>query len=441
MSKSLRTTSLLLLIFICAVLLSGLNRPIWIDETAEFALGAFGSTREAWEAFVRTAGSTNHGQTGSYYMLGHWLMRAFGASTFWLRLPANFLGVFLCLCTVHLLRVLKISFRWQVWAILAIFTQRWLADYFSEARTYIFLAACSVASFSYYMTPLEERSKPTVRLIGWLGISMGAISHPYFSLYWLFTCVLAYLYHLMLREGKAPRTFLEVTLNFLKSANLPLCIVGISIYFGIASQTWLAHKPPYFEGLDPFQWLPKNQPVAKHLYSQHILFLKYFKIPYSLLLLFSVFGIFKYDALWKNRKQLFAIYALFFGSLFISAALSYISYRNSYFVLERQMIASIALVTLTVPWFLSLVADMLPKNYSKLFTTAVFALIIGNSLVMAHEKWSNLVQWHKDAHTLPVVPSTITSKSTIEEVQDWAQLAQANVAEGGPVWPEFKKMF
>lgn len=79
---------------------SSLGRPIWIDEFLHFALGSQLSTADAWATIRATVRGINFGQTGAYMIADYWLLKLFGASAFWLRLPSIASALFMALATI-----------------------------------------------------------------------------------------------------------------------------------------------------------------------------------------------------------------------------------------------------------------------------------------------------------------------------------------------------
>ena len=71
------------------------NRPIWYDEFVNYAFAGFDGVLDAVQAFNKTSGGINLNQTGVYTLLDYWLLKAFGASAFWLRFPSLVGGLFM----------------------------------------------------------------------------------------------------------------------------------------------------------------------------------------------------------------------------------------------------------------------------------------------------------------------------------------------------------
>lgn len=418
---------LFVLATLCLLINSQLGRPIWLDEAMELALGAFETTAEAWAAFLRTAGGLNHGQTGAYYMIGHWVGRVFGANVFALRMPSMLFAAFFLYSVHYFLSQLKVRPRWHAWAFLAIVSHRWLSDYFAEARPYMALTACTMGMFAYYVTPLAERKKWQARVIVWVSAVLGCLFHPFFSVYWLLASAFGYL-HLRAQKKPAP---------LFSHLNLAACAVGTVLYFALGSQTWLAHKVAFFAGFDPFYWLPKQWSPERYGYATHFLYLRMFKIPMTALFAAAAVGMFFVPRLKPFRGELVRIFSIIVVALAVSVFLSYLSYRVNYWILERQWIASIALIVVATTWFVSVIERALPAPWSKVWAGLALGLMTLNAGVSAYDRVQKMVEWHQ----LPDQIAGVNEHSTIEEVKDWETLARANCAKGGPVWPEFKKLF
>lgn len=432
MTNKIRKSGLFGLGFLCILLSIQWGKEIWIDETAEFALGAFGSAIEAWRAFVPTTANLNHGQTGAVYMLGHWLMSFFGADVFWLRFPSLVTGGLLFWYVHYFFEQLKVPIRWQAWAFLALFSHQWISYFFYEARAYVMLEAAAAGALAYYMTPFEMRGGMRARIVGWSSVLIGTIFHPYFSFYWLSACAVGYLYLSMRETRRIP---------FLMHANLSLSVIGVLIYFGLGWMTWLGHKGPdfsQFAGADPFRFIPKQWSVARYMYQNHFLHLRWFKIPVTLLFGGVAVGIWIWKPLIRERARFFAALSILACALAVSAVLSYISYRSHYWILERQWVGSFVLCVMGTGWFFSLFEEQLPKAWGTAFAAAALAFTVGSSVLYEARLVAQVREWRPWGAAKPV----LTSEQAIKKFgDDWESLARANMAAGGSVWPVFKRMY
>ncbi|NEQ07910.1 MAG: hypothetical protein F6K37_18750 [Moorea sp. SIO4E2] len=273
---------LLLLCLFCVALNSSFGRPIWIDEFLHFAFGSYDTTAEAWNAISQSILTINHGQTGIYMLIDHWLMQLFGANIFWLRFPSIFSGLVLFLAAIYLFRLWGMPFFWQVIGILALFSQTQLMYFVGEARPYMPLVTATVCTLAYYSTPLPQRTRAIFTFFGLFSILMGVLFHPYFSVYWLAIIVFTYLQKLIQTGGK-------ISINsVLKHTNIPLSVLGTIVYFTLGLLTWLRERPEFT--FAPFHWVKKDELLITFMEFSHFEFLQ--KLLYPLLIIiFVIFSI------------------------------------------------------------------------------------------------------------------------------------------------------
>ncbi|MBI3554850.1 MAG: hypothetical protein HY074_01140 [Deltaproteobacteria bacterium] len=429
--KTNTRAALLALGVICTLICSGFGRPLWIDEILQYSLGAFGSSAEAWHLFAPTTGGLNLGQTGAYFMSDYWLLKIFGASAFWIRFPSFLASLLLFWSAQELFTQWKIPARWQAWGLLAFFTQPWITEYIGEGRSYLPLAASSVAALAYYSTPLTARSAWPLRLLGVAGILMGSLFHPYFSVYWAGLCFFGYAYLVVEKKAKPSLA------GFLRHCNVPLSLVGVVLYFWLASQTWAKYHSNHGFS-DPFQWLPKDISVGRHLFGSHFLFLKKSKSLFAALFVAAIPCVYALPRLKSVKYPTVFSVALVAFALLVSSLLSYMSYRTGYWLLERQWIASVALATVGTTWFAYLVSKVLPRKFALAWTIGLLGFVSVNALYVGYQKIERVVEWQQ----LPKPAATLTANSPVPPgIGEWEALARANVALGGPVWPQFRKMY
>ena len=130
------------------------------------------------------------------------------------------------------------------------------------------------------------------------------------------------------------------------------------------------------------------------------------------------------------------------SSLLISAILSWISYRHHYWILDRQWIASLALMPVAVVWYvaeLSRIADQQRAGLSLLLAAGCMIVFCAELKLSASEKISILRQ---DVNQHALATQELSSIAPVPtDNAGWVALANANIAAGGPVWPVFKKFY
>ncbi len=444
---------LLLLCLFCVALNSSFGRPIWIDEFLHFAFGSYETTAEAWNAISRSITTINHGQTGIYMLIDHWLMQLFGANIFWLRFPSIFSGLVLFLAAIYLFRLWGMPFFWQVIGILALFSQTQLMYFVGEARPYMPLVTATVCTLAYYSTPLPQRTRPILTFFGLFSILMGVLFHPYFSVYWLAIIVFTYLQKLIQTGEKNSIN------SVIKHTNIPLSVLGTIVYFTLGLLTWLRGRPEF--KFDPFYWIKKDELLTTFIDLSHFEFLQKFLDP----LLISIFVIFSIIIVFPKLrkvylKELISPAFLIIIALGISIFLSYVSFRSDYWILTRQWVASISLVPLGFVWL----AYRISKIFAKIHIIIAFLWImlcftpivlqfhkvaISNSQALRERLAQISVISKEDQDYFEYLesleyfetPKNLQNQNVDDSNQYWVSLANKNIQQGGKVWKGFRGFY
>ncbi len=414
---------------LCVVVFSTLlGKDIWTDEVLHFALGSLDSTLEAWKTICRSQ-DINHGQTGIYMILDYWLLKLFGASRFWLRFPSFLSGFLLVFAAVHFFRGYKISPRWQIWGLLALYAQKWLMTFVGEARPYLPLAATAVAALAYYSRASDERGDRATRFLGYSGVLIGSIMHPYFAVCWGFSALLGYLL-VAKRKNERPSV-----VSLWRHLNVPLCLLGSALYFGVGQFTWLSHK--FGGGLDPFEYVGHGAQFFRVFVNAHFGFMgRLGMVGFLLLALFLGFF------LSRQKGPRFIIGqicagpgALMAGAFFLSLFVSWASWRSGYWILQRQWIVSFALVPIAATWLLANVESRLPLKFRSIFfgLTLVVILFQGAPWLLENVSSAKLQFTRK--------PRSYSEGAAPRTTDEFVVIANANCDQGGPVWPIFKKFY
>ncbi|NEO69182.1 hypothetical protein [Moorena sp. SIO3H5] len=440
---------LLLLSLFCVALHSSFGRPIWIDEFLHFAFGSYDTTAEAWKAISQSILTINHGQTGIYMLIDHWLMQLFGANIFWLRFPSIFSGLVLFLAAIYLFRLWGMPFLWQVIGIFALFAQTKLMYFVGEARPYMPLVTATVCTLAYYSTPLPQRSRPILTFFGLFSILMGVLFHPYFSVYWLAIIVFTYLQKLI-------QTGEKISINsVIKHTNIPLSVLGTIVYFTLGLLTWLRERPEFT--FDPFYSIKKDELLIDFIELSHFEFLQKFLDPLLIIILVILSIIIVYPKLRKvYLKELISPVFLIIIALGISIFLSYVSFRSNYWILKRQWVASISLVPLAFVWLAYRISRLFYKiNIILAFSWIILCftpiviqfheVAIDNSQAL-RERLAQISVISKEEQDyfeyLESIQYFKPSKQQSQNVDDsnkyWVSLANKNFKQGGRVWKGFR---
>jgi hypothetical protein len=429
------------------ILYSGYRHPIWIDEFLHFAFGAMSSTSEAWSAIVQSIDWVNFNQTGIYMLVDFWLLKLFGASSFALRLPSLLSAVWLLVCAATFVSVRGLGNMWKLALILALFAQPWLMNFAAEARPYMPLAAATLGTLTYYAAPIGRR-RGGLRVVGLVSIGLGVLMHPYFPVYWAAVICVGFL--LALIEGRA-RLAVRDALRFCE----PLAVVaGLAVFYVVGSLTWLQSSRTL--DFDPFQWVHRDHLVVAMIDWTHLAFIYDFARPVTnpryVLLLLMILTVLACPFVPRSRRDpllaLIPPVALAVGALLISALLSWISYRHHYWILERQWIASVALMPVAVVWYMAELGRRLDdwwRGSSIVLAVGCVAVFSCSLYRIVPPKFDairqDVARWRVSDAVKAEPPAEAPVGRDQAARDQWVALANANIGAGGPVWDIFREYY
>jgi hypothetical protein len=449
LGECLRIILLATLCVVSVALYGSFGRPIWIDEFLHFATAAFDNTEQAWSVIRQSITGVNHGQTGIYMLLDYWLLKAFGASILALRSPSLLSAALMLYACATLLRLRGFGLFWQCFAIFVLFCQPHLMYYTGEARPYMPLAAASVGALVFAVATPDQRRQWTVRILGGGSILFGALMHPYFSLYWLAIFCFGFWFAWVNQE----RTLsFEALKNYL---NIPLCVVGSAVYFGIASLTWLVSHPRFDR--DPFQQIPQTDLVRIFVWHHT----EFFGFPERGAFLLAAIGAFTTAyfflplAIRSRLKPMLGPAVLVLVALGLSGLLSLMSYFQNYWILTRQWVASIALVGVGSVWLCAELVRAMTKMLedagvvsSRKVMKCLSAVFLGLILL-----YGIRLNQHNLRYRVDTLATYLSQKNTVKSIDleklitcpmdnhAWSVLANLNAQGGGAVWPVFSKYY
>ena len=421
------------------LLCSDAGRPVWMDEFLHFVLASYDSAAEAGHVVYTTTVGINHGQTGVYMMLDHWLLKWFGASAVILRLPSLASTVLLLGGAVSIMRSRGLGLLWQ-WLVLAALAgqQACVMHYVPEARPYIPLAGASVGVLAYYLTSENRRRGLAATLLGWTSILWGVMIHPYFAVYWL--ALFLFAHGVKLSEG-ASRTGWR---SLFRHVNLPASLVGSVVFIIVGKLTWLRGGPSF--PFDPFQWIKREHLFSAAVDGCHFEFLAYHPLRLALMAACAVtpvIFILLPVRLRQTWQPLVAPALLVCLAMGISALLAWLSYRRDYWILTRQWVASAALVPIGVVWFWGVLSRTLVPRLPSLAALLVIGFVAVTTMYavrMTHHRLAGAAAVRAAPPAAAPLPAAAyaTPPTTPE---DWVALANDNIARGGPVWPVFQHYY
>ncbi len=401
------------------VMYSSWGRSLWIDEFLHFAFGGFDTPAQAWAAVQSSTTDINHGQTGFYMMLDYFLLKAAGANLFVMRLPSLLSGALLLYGTAVFLRSKHIGAIGIAAAFVLLAAQPNLMYYVGEARPYMPLAAACVGVLAYYSTPVVDRARLSMRLLGWGSVIWGSLMQPYFLLYWPVLALAAYGFDCFINHT---RPALRPAITFF---NIPLIITGFILGVGISAMTWLRGGPAFDR--DPWLYIRPLFDNPNWLLIGAVLIAACVAAVTIVLALAQ--------GTREQRRSLLPPVLLMIITGAIAFFFGFMSFIQDYWVIPRQFIASQALMTITVIWLLA-AALVAIRNPAKTILATVMLVSIclaaGRALVVQIREMSD---W--SAAQVPVSDISIETDNAFDLVAP----ANENVRRGGPVLSEFARIY
>ena len=411
--------ALILLAVAILVMYSSWGRPLWIDEFLHFAFGGYDTPAQAWAGVRSSTTDINHGQTGFYMMLDYFLLKAAGANLFVMRLPSLLSGALLLYGTAVFLRGKRIGSVGIAVAFLLLAAQPNLMYYVGEARPYMPLAAACIGVLAYYSTPVVDRARLSMRLLGWGSVVWGSLMQPYFLLYWPVLALAAYGFDCFINHARPSR---RAAITFV---NVPLIVIGFVLGVGISAMTWLRGGPAFDR--DPWLYIRPLFDNPNWLLISAVL------IAAGIAALTIILAL--AHGTREQRRSLLPPVLLIIITGLIAFFFGFMSFIQDYWIIPRQFIATQAIMTITVIWLLA-AALVAIRNPAKTILTTIMlvsvCLAAGRALIVqinAMSDWSS-------AQT-PVSDISIETDNAFDLVGP----ANENVRRGGPVLREFARIY
>ncbi len=399
------------------------GEPLWVDEMMQFVFGAYASTGEAWAWARLTSIGINHHQTGAYFMLDHWSLRLFGASTFALRWPTLVADLMLLLCAALVMRRWGLPFVWRLWGLCAVCAQHQLAARMGEARPYAMLAAGAVALLLFFSMPAAGRRTSSGRVLGLAGVLIGGIFHPYLPLY----AVLAWGFGIFWNRTRGDRP--QGVRGWVMSTEPAVWIPGAAAFIGLGAITWMRGTPEWH--YDPWESTGRGLAFVSAFLATHFEWAGAGegRLP-ALVACVAVAGLAVVLRAPRRAAALPALLLLL--ALGISLFVSWGSWRARYPIFLRQWTASLAIVPLACAWLAAITAPRLPRPAALGFALLLWAPVVWRTGVVVAARFQ------------PVVVESGAGLDPARAPADtagWVRLANANCARGGPVWPVFRAFY
>lgn len=269
---------------------------------------------------------------------------------------------------------------------------------------------------------------------------IGVLFHPYFALYWPLLLAFA----------------LTVTGQWrsaIRFANPLLVLVGTAIFFAVAGLTWLRGTAK-IDALHPCIWLGDSlfwaipSKILQFIYVQRPL------IAFSAVLVVATVilatrgvGIRSVLARWWPPVLLIAVAFL---AAWILAAISLV---QGFWIIQRQWIASVALVSVAIIWFWSRAIQSVRTasgtRAAAITQAAVGVLIALSAIAPAMSQFVSLTEWRDQTARTESEPqlSEADLKAALQAAQsgerpaltedEWVEFSNANISASGNVWDTF----
>jgi hypothetical protein len=422
------------------VLFSSANRPIWYDEMVVFTFAGLPDLATVVHQVFATTTNLNLGQTGTYLLAEYVSVNLFGASWVSMRLPS-------LLCAIWALAALYVFLRArQVQPILIALTPLMCLGYptlwyfAGEARPYMPLVAAVLGVTAYYSLQIAQRSRVIYRALGWGSVILGATGHPYFLLYWpaliVFFATVGY-------AGPKPQLLPRSLLRF---ANTPLLVAGLSIGVLVGALTWMRGNIEQAVPWDAWLTYSLPQELARSLlwpfFDSGLLGAVALLLLVSLVVARLAQG---------RRKWVTPPLALMALSVALALIVSTASILNEFWVFPRQWVASQALTLCALIWLASQTLVGVRGQRDKVITTLTL-VVVGLALFPAVARtalWkaSDLRAWHQVAGDSPYREleqrqlRNALDSGIFPSDRRWAEFSQANLVQGGKIWPELGRYY
>lgn len=415
---------------------AGLWRPIWFDEFLHFAMG--GMTFEyALKTIDYTTIEVNHGQTGVYMLLDWVLLQIFGANAIALRLPSLVSAALLLAAAVTFMRVRGFGYVWQYLVLLSFAGHIALMFFTGEARPYMPLAAASVSVLAYYQYRIDSRRRPWPLILGISGVIGGALFHPY--IIYMIALLLPFSIWMAVRDGRITWEIKQV----IRFMNLPLLITSGVLFLAIGQLTWMRRVLSF--GYGPLDLMGNSwsyaiqRGVVNHFANQTT---PWFWVAGLALITFIAIALSRFHV----SSRIVPPLVLIAIGVLSSVAVSALSALRTYWILERQWVAGIALVAVGSVWFFAEVFNSSRTNnqVTLWIPVAAFMILTTVSAIFSLSTQARVTNQDRVAYAEFRQETRAKTELQPEQINDdagYVYAANVNAARGGPVWTIYEDWY
>jgi hypothetical protein len=315
--------------------------------------------------------------------------------------------------------------------------------YMGESRPYFPLAAGVVATTAYFVSSANGYAPKSLTWTVWPIALLCSVWHPYFFAYvlalWLFAAALSWW-----QIHPRPTRWLR------HRPTLILLLASLALASVTAFATWRSGALFRSEEMDPFEFLRPEGGFVVVWVDTHFQFLPLPDLlaPFVLLALIALLALF-ITLRFSSKPDLSALglacaspLGLIVLALGISALLSAISLYQNYWILNRQWVASLALVPIGMVWFLAALYTYLKPRvkWAAYGLAAASFLVIG--AMAAYRLYGQVGALQSYAATAAEYREkyagvTIADSERLYDELGPVEAANVNIYLGGPVWPVF----
>jgi len=342
-------------------------------------------------------------------------------------------GAALLWALVVFLRGRGLPWIWQFAGVLAVASTPVFIYFQGEARPYMPLAASAACMLAFFSAPVAQRMNLSTRLIGFLGLVVGSIFHPYW-IYFLFL-TLAFGYFMRWLNGTRPNGF-KATFTY---AGGWITVVAFGLFVLVGQLTWMRWIREF--EYDPFEMIGSVETFWTRFRVSHV-----YDDTATLLVVLAMSALFLLA--FRVGKSAFRItipaVLLYFLAVASSLGVSYLSINRSYWIFERQWVAGEILSSIAVVWFFGSIYKELGTGGSRYFRlpSLVFLALVAftfygsvQSHLQSQESWRvQLEPYEADSRPIAEIMTEFSDA-------DMVYAANVNAVRGGEVWPVFTEWY
>lgn len=408
---------------------------IWIDEFLQFAFGSLINFDELFQVIQNSANGINHNQTGAYSFFNFILIKYFGVGIFTLRGPSYLAGIFLIIILLSYFKSRsEISIFVKIGSFYFVLSYYSIFQFFSEARPYFIFATCAVGFFIHLYSKFTYDIE--FNKIFYSSVVVGSIFHPYFIVYLAyFSVIFLSLFYFNQKIKKILKSILiSITISFL---------INLFLFFNV----W-GNSNYNFEDFNPFETISGKINLIPLFFAGNLspitlgqfnassfgLFASYISV-----FIFSIFSLAMIIAIYicRNNSIIRVNLLLILFTLMLSLIITLISVYFNYWIITRQWIGSLIIITICVINIIIELMTNLPSRALKLLIMCSMCFLFLSQNI--HYIYVNYTNYS--------LRDNQTSKSTFSQVSialthdDYVSLSNRNLIEGGKIYPQFRNFY